>query len=82
VPRDIAAGQTQLVLSVENMLRTNENYWRFNATPLWYRVATRLRDREVAKRLRAEASAEAAHAILTTDSWRGRDPQPDWKHAA
>ena len=29
-----------------------------------YRAATRLRDREVAKRLRAETSAEAAHVIL------------------
>jgi hypothetical protein len=41
-----------------------------------------LRDREVAKRLRAENSAEAAHVILITDSWRGHDPQPDWKHTA
>lgn len=45
-------------------------------------VARRLRDREVAKRLRAETSAEAAHLILTTDSWRGHDPHPDRKRAA
>lgn len=45
-------------------------------------VARRLRDREVAARLRAEDSAEAAHIILTTDCWRGHDPYPDWKRAA
>jgi PTS system nitrogen regulatory IIA component len=45
-------------------------------------VARRLRDREVAKRLRAETSAEAAHVILISDSWRGHDSQPDWKHTA
>jgi hypothetical protein len=31
-------------------------------------VATRLRDREVAKRLHAETNAEAAHVILTAES--------------
>jgi PTS system nitrogen regulatory IIA component len=45
-------------------------------------AARRLRDREVAKRLRAETSAEAAHLILTTDSWRGHDPHPERKRAA
>lgn len=45
-------------------------------------VARSLRDREVVARLRAESSSEAAHVILTTDSWRGSDPRPDWKHAA
>ncbi|MBX9847429.1 MAG: PTS sugar transporter subunit IIA [Xanthobacteraceae bacterium] len=45
-------------------------------------VARRLRDREVVKRLRAETGAEAAHVILTSDSWRGHDPHPDRKHAA
>jgi PTS system nitrogen regulatory IIA component len=45
-------------------------------------VARRLRDREVAKRLRAETNTEAAHVILITDSWRGHDPHPDWKHTA
>ncbi len=45
-------------------------------------VARRLRDREVAARLRAEDSAEAAHLILTTDHWRGHDPCPDRKRAA
>lgn len=39
-------------------------------------AARRLRDREVARRLRAQTGAEAAHAILTTDSWRGHDPHP------
>lgn len=33
-------------------------------------VARRLRDREVARCLRAEASAEVAHLILVSDSWR------------
>lgn len=41
-------------------------------------VARRLRDRDVAARLRAENTAEAAHAILTTDTWRGHD----WRRAA
>ena len=36
-------------------------------------VARRLRDPEVARRLRAEFKAEAAHVILTTDSWREED---------
>jgi PTS system nitrogen regulatory IIA component len=45
-------------------------------------VARRLRDREIAKRLRAETSAEAAHLILTTDSWRGHDPHPERKRVA
>jgi PTS system nitrogen regulatory IIA component len=45
-------------------------------------VARRLRDREVAEHLRAETSADAAHVILTSDSWRGHDPHTDWKHAA
>ena len=45
-------------------------------------VARRLRDPEVARRLRAETNAETAHLILTTDFWRGHDPHPDWKRAA
>jgi PTS system nitrogen regulatory IIA component len=45
-------------------------------------VARRLRDREVARRLRAESSAEVSHVLLTSDSWRGHDPDPDWKRAA
>lgn len=45
-------------------------------------VARRLRDREVTRRLRAEASAEAVHAILMSDSWRGEDPHRDRKNAA
>ncbi|MGD9921314.1 MAG: PTS sugar transporter subunit IIA [Pseudorhodoplanes sp.] len=45
-------------------------------------IARRLRDREVAKLLRAQTTAEAAHAILTTDLWRGHDPHPERKYAA
>lgn len=45
-------------------------------------VARRLRDREVASRLRAETSAEVSHVLLTSDSWREHDPDPDWKRAA
>lgn len=40
-------------------------------------VARRLRDREVATRLRVATRAEEAHVVLTTDSWRGHDPQRD-----
>jgi PTS system nitrogen regulatory IIA component len=45
-------------------------------------VARRLRDREVARRLRAETKREAAHVILTTDSWREGDPHSDRTRAA
>lgn len=45
-------------------------------------VARRLRDREVAKHLRSQTSAETAHVILTTDSWRRHGPHSDWRHAA
>jgi PTS system nitrogen regulatory IIA component len=45
-------------------------------------VARRLRDREVATRLRAEDRADAAHVILTTDYWRGYYPHPDRRRAA
>jgi nitrogen PTS system EIIA component len=45
-------------------------------------VARQLRNREIAKHLRAQITAEAAHAILETDSWRGHDPHPDRKGAA
>lgn len=45
-------------------------------------VARRLRDREIVRCLRIETSAEVAQVILTTDSWRGPGPHPDWKHAA
>jgi nitrogen PTS system EIIA component len=36
-------------------------------------VARRLRDREVAAKLRSADTAEAVHMILTTDSWHGRE---------
>jgi PTS system nitrogen regulatory IIA component len=45
-------------------------------------VARRLRDREVVEHLRVETGTDAIHVILTSDSWRGHDPHPDWKHAA
>jgi PTS system nitrogen regulatory IIA component len=45
-------------------------------------VARRLRDRDVAENLRAVRSAEAAHIILTTDSWRGQKPEAGWRSAA
>lgn len=50
--------------------------------PALSRVARRLRDRAVAKHLRAQTSAEAAHVILTTDSWRGPGAHSDWRHVA
>ncbi|MEZ0170977.1 PTS sugar transporter subunit IIA [Microvirga sp. TS319] len=34
-------------------------------------VARRLRDREVAMRLRSATDAEALHIVLTSDAWRG-----------
>jgi PTS system nitrogen regulatory IIA component len=43
--------------------------------PLLARVARRLRDRDVLKHLRVGFSPEAAHAVLTTDSWRAH-PHP------
>jgi PTS system nitrogen regulatory IIA component len=45
-------------------------------------VARRLRDREVAKRLRAETKPDAAHVILTADSWRQDNPDSDRRRAA
>jgi nitrogen PTS system EIIA component len=45
-------------------------------------AARRLRDPEVAEKLRGATSAEAAHVILTSDAWRGRDLVPDRKLAA
>ena len=50
--------------------------------PALSHVARRLRDREVAKHLRAQTSAETAHVILTTDSWRRPGEHLDWRHAA
>jgi nitrogen PTS system EIIA component len=44
--------------------------------------ARRLRDPEIAQHLRAQTNAEAAHVILTTDTWRGHDLHPDWKEAS
>ena len=45
-------------------------------------VARRLRNPDVINLLRAENSSEAAHVILTTDSWRGNDPASHWKRVA
>jgi PTS system nitrogen regulatory IIA component len=45
-------------------------------------VARRFRDSDVVTLLRAENTLEAAHVILTTDFWRGKDPPPDRSHAA
>ncbi|MBI2736699.1 MAG: PTS sugar transporter subunit IIA [Rhodospirillales bacterium] len=45
-------------------------------------VARRFRNRDVVALLRAENTLEAAHVILTTDFWRGKDPPPDRSHAA
>jgi PTS system nitrogen regulatory IIA component len=39
-------------------------------------VVRRLRDREIAARLRSAKDAEAIHAVLTSDTWRGaEEPQ-------
>jgi PTS system nitrogen regulatory IIA component len=37
------------------------------------RVARRLRDREIAARLRSANDADAIHVVLTSDTWRGAD---------
>ncbi len=46
------------------------------------RVARRLRDREVAGRLRSAKDAEAIHIVLTSDAWREPDDEPDTGHSA
>jgi hypothetical protein len=33
----------------------------------------RLRDRELAEKLRGAANAEALHVVLTSDTWRGKE---------
>jgi PTS system nitrogen regulatory IIA component len=40
--------------------------------PVLSRIVRRLRDREVLKHLRTGSSAEAAYAVLATDSWRSQ----------
>lgn len=45
-------------------------------------VARRLRDREVAARLRSAKHAEAIHVVLTSDAWREPDDEPDPGHSA
>jgi PTS system nitrogen regulatory IIA component len=45
-------------------------------------VARRLRDREVAEKLRGATDAEALHVILTSDAWRGQELVKDLKIAA
>jgi PTS system nitrogen regulatory IIA component len=45
-------------------------------------AARRLRDREVAAKLRGAANAEALHIVLTSDAWRGRGLVKDLKSAA
>lgn len=45
-------------------------------------VARRLRDREVAARLRSAKHAEAIHVVLTSDAWREPDDEPDPGHYA
>jgi hypothetical protein len=41
----------------------------------------RLRDRDVAERLRAAVGAEAVHAVLTSDGWRGEVDEQDLRGA-
>ncbi len=43
-------------------------------------LARRLRDREVAARLRSAKDAEAIHVVLTSDTWR--EPEPGPGHSA
>ena len=45
-------------------------------------AARRLRDREVAGKLRGGGNADALHIVLTSDAWRGRKPAKDSKTAA
>jgi nitrogen PTS system EIIA component len=45
-------------------------------------VARRLRDREVAARLRSAKGAEAIHVVLTSDAWREPDDEPEAGHSA
>ncbi|SCY57825.1 PTS sugar transporter subunit IIA [Microvirga guangxiensis] len=45
-------------------------------------VARRLRDREVAARLRSAKDAEAIHVVLTSDAWREPDDEPEPGHSA
>ncbi|AWM85425.1 PTS sugar transporter subunit IIA [Microvirga sp. 17 mud 1-3] len=40
-------------------------------------VVRRLRDRDVAARLRSAKGAEAIHAVLTSDAWRETGPAPE-----
>jgi PTS system nitrogen regulatory IIA component len=40
-------------------------------------VARRLRDRDVAARLRSARDAEAIHIVLTSDAWREPDDEPE-----
>jgi nitrogen PTS system EIIA component len=45
-------------------------------------VARRLRDREVAARMRSAEDAEAIHIVLTSDAWRVLDGEPETGHSA
>ncbi len=45
-------------------------------------VARRLRDREVAARLRSAKDAEAIHIVLTSDAWREPDDETQTGHSA
>ena len=45
-------------------------------------VARRLRDRELAEKLRGAVDAEALHVVLTSDAWRGQELVTDSKIAA
>ncbi len=45
-------------------------------------VARRLRDREVAARVRSAKDAEAIHVVLTSDAWREPDDEPETGHSA
>ena len=46
------------------------------ADPVTACAARRLRDPDVAARLRSADGAEAIHAVLTTDAWRGETGGP------
>jgi nitrogen PTS system EIIA component len=45
-------------------------------------VARRLRDREVAERLRSAKHAEVIHIVLTSDTWREPGEEPETGHSA
>jgi PTS system nitrogen regulatory IIA component len=45
-------------------------------------VARRLRDREVAARLRSAKDAEALYIVLTSDTWREPGEEPETGHSA